>query len=142
MCSEETFRKTAELFSNPLFKKSFFDFFLKMQAEGIEAARRFWKMNPASENFPFGVEMFEKMADFYIILGFVPGYKHEETVKEKERLRKENEFLRETMKQLQMNIFSEAGDRMQGVWESIISKQFEMNKDMSRNFFGFLKGLK
>ncbi len=142
MYSEETFKKTMDLFSNPLFKKSFYDFYLKMQAEGIESAKKFWNLNPASESFPFGVEMFERLADFYIILGFVPGYKHEELLKEKDRLKKENEFLKETIKQLQMTIFSEAGDRVQGMWESVISKQFEMNKDLSQNFFGLLKGLK
>jgi tetratricopeptide (TPR) repeat protein len=142
MFSEEAWKQMMELFSNPLFKKSLFDFNVKMQQEGIEAAKRFWNMNPAKDSFPFGAEMFEKMADFYIILGFVPHYKYDEALKEKERLQKENEFLKETIKQLQMNLFSEAGERAQQVWESIISKQFEMHKDLSKNILELFKGLK
>jgi hypothetical protein len=142
MFSEEAWKQMMELFSNPLFKKSLFDFNLKMQQEGIEAAKKFWNMNPAKDSFPFGAEMFEKMADFYIILGFMPRYKYDEVVKEQERLKKENEFLKETIKQLQINLFSEAGERAQKVWESIISKQFEMNKDLSQNILELFKGLK
>ncbi len=41
-----------------------------------------------------------------------------------------------------MNLFSEAGERAQKVWESIISKQFEMNKDLSQNILELFKGLK
>jgi hypothetical protein len=142
MFSAEVYKQMMDLFSNPLFKKSLFDFNVKMQTEGIEAAKKFWNMNPAKDSFPFGPEMFEKLADFYIILGFVPHYKFDEAVKEKEALKKENEFLRETIKQLQMNLFSEAGERAQKVWEDIMSKQFEMNKDLSQNIIGLFKGLK
>ncbi|MGC2424322.1 MAG: hypothetical protein WA666_08235 [Nitrospirota bacterium] len=142
MFSEEAWKQMTELFSNPLFKKSLFDFNLKMQQEGIEAAKKFWNMNPAKDSFPFGAEMFEKLADFYIILGFMPHYKYDEVLKEKEGLKKENEFLRETIKQLQINMFSEAGERAQQVWESIISKQFDMNKDLSKNIIELFKGLK
>lgn len=142
MFSEEAWKQMMELFSNPLFKKSLFDFNAKMQTEGIEAAKKFWNMNPARDSFPFGPEMFEKMTDLYIILGFVPHYKYDEVAKEKEGLKKENEFLRETIKQLQMNLFSEAGEKAQKVWESIISKQFEMNKDLSKNILELFKGLK
>jgi hypothetical protein len=42
MYNDECSMKMMELFTNPLFKKGFFDFFLKMQQEGIEAARKFW----------------------------------------------------------------------------------------------------
>jgi hypothetical protein len=142
MFSEESWKQMVELFSNPLFKKSLFDFNVKMQKEGIEAAKKFWNMNPAKDSFPFGAEMFEKMADFYIILGFVPHYQYDEAVKEKEGLKKENEFLRETIRQLQMSMFSEAGERAQKAWETIISKQFEMNKDLSKNIIDLFKGLK
>ncbi len=103
--------KWMDLFSNPLFKKSLFDFNSKMQMEGIEAAKKFWNMNPAKDSFPFGAEMFEKLADLYIILGFVPHYKYDEAVNEKEGLKKENEFLRETSSSFRLTCSARRGRR-------------------------------
>ncbi|MGA2193554.1 MAG: hypothetical protein ABSG42_09305 [Nitrospirota bacterium] len=142
MYSEDTIKKMLDMFSNPLFKKSFFDFFVKMQVEGIESAKRLWSVSPITDSFPDAAQIFEKMIDFYIVLGFVPHYKYEEVIKDNERQKREIDFLRETVRQLQESIFTEAGDKAQEIWGTIIDKQFEMNKDISRNFFDLFKELK
>jgi regulator of replication initiation timing len=130
-----------DLFANPLFKKGFFDFFLKMQQEGIESAKKFWNATYDKNLFPNASDMFEKMVDFYIILGFVPRVKYDEILKENEKLRDENKFLRDTIKELQLTIFKEGGEKMQEAWGTIIDKQLEMNKEIAKNFFELFKQL-
>ena len=99
-----------DLFTNPLFKMGFFDYFLKMQQEGIEAARKFWS-STAEKNSPVpnAGEMYERMIDFFIILGFVPRVKYEEAVKESKNLKVENKFLRDAMRELQSKAFQRMG---------------------------------
>jgi hypothetical protein len=132
-----------ELFTNPLFKKGFFDFFLKMQQEGIEAARKFWG-GYADKNFPFpnAMDMYERMVDFYIILGFVPRAKYDEMLNENKSLKEENRFLRDTIRELQLNLFTEGGERVQQIWHGIIDKQLETNKEIAKNFFELFRQLK
>lgn len=140
MLNEAMFRSMMELYGNPLFKKGFFDFFQKMQEEGIEAARKFWNIYPAKDSpFPYGPEIYEKMADFYGILGFVPKMKYDEVTRENEKLRYENTFLRDTIKQLQLNILKEGGEAVQETWKTIVDKQMEMNKEIAKNFFVLLR---
>ena len=142
MYSQETIKEMMDLFTDPLFKKNFFDFFAKVQMEGIEAAKKFWGMRPEKDIFAGAPEMFEKMVDFYIILGFVPHYKYDGAVKENEKLKKEVEFLRGTLKELQASLFAEGGKQTQDLWKDIIDRQFEMNKEMAKNLFELFKSLK
>ncbi|MGD0887411.1 MAG: hypothetical protein ABSA46_21420 [Thermodesulfovibrionales bacterium] len=139
--NQDMIKNMMDLFANPLFKKGFFDFFLKMQQEGIESAKKFWNATYDKNLFPNASDMFEKMVDFYIILGFVPRVKYDEILKENEKLRDENKFLRDTIKELQLTIFKEGGEKMQEAWGTIIDKQLEMNKEIAKNFFELFKQL-
>ncbi|HET6515716.1 MAG TPA: hypothetical protein VFG09_11200 [Thermodesulfovibrionales bacterium] len=143
MFSEEMVKSMMDLFGNPLFKKGFFDFFLKMQQEGIEAAKKFWSLYPDKSGLSPNIqEIYEKMVDFYIVLGFVPRAKFDDVLRENERLRSENSFLKEMIKQFQMNLSREGGKKMQEEWQAIIDKQMEMNKEMAKGFFEFFRELK
>lgn len=142
MYDEETLKKMMSMFTDPLFKKSFFDFFVKMQKEGIDAARKFWSLGPEKEYFAEAAEVFEKMVDFYIVLGFVPHFKYDEALKENDKLKKEVEFLRQTLKDLQLNLFTEGGEKAQELYKSIIDKQLEMNREIAKDFFELFKSLK
>lgn len=142
MFNDEMTNKMMDLFANPLFKKGFFDFFLKMQQEGIEAARKFWTTNANKNLFPDAIDMYERMADFYIILGFVPRTKYDEVLNENKGLKEENKFLKDTIRELQLSLFTEGGEKVQQIWQSSIDKQLEMNKDISKNFFELFRQLK
>ena len=140
---EDCYKYFLDLYSNPLFKKGFFDFFLKMQQEGIEAARKYWTTYAEKSGAsPFAPDMFEKLVDFYIVLGFVPRQKYDEVLKDVERLKEENRFLRSTISELQVNIFKEGGEKAQEVWRDIVDKQFEMNKEIAQDFFELFRQLK
>lgn len=141
--NEEAIKFMMEMYNNPLFKNGFADFFKKMQMEGIEAAKKFWTLSPASSAlYPNTSEIFEKIIDFYIVLGFVPKTKYDEVVKDNEKLKTENAFLRETIKQLQLNIFKEGGKKAQEAWETVVDKQLEMNREIAKKFFGLFRELK
>ncbi|HXX33368.1 MAG TPA: hypothetical protein VEM15_02740 [Thermodesulfobacteriota bacterium] len=142
MFNDECGMKMLDLFTNPLFKKGFFDFFLKMQQEGIEEARKFWSAYADKNLFPGATEMYERMVDFYIILGFVPRAKYDEVLKENNNLKEENRFLRDTIRELQLSLFTEGGERVQQIWHGIIDKQLEMNKEIAKNFFELFRQLK
>lgn len=142
MYNDECSMKMLELFTNPLFKKGFFDFFLKMQQEGIEAARKFWGGYADKNSFPNAMDMYERMVDFYIILGFVPKMKYDELQNENKNLKEENRFLRDTIRELQFSLFTEGGERVQQIWHGIIDKQLEANKEIAKNFFELFRQLK
>lgn len=143
MFNEEIIKSMMEVYNNPLFKNGFNDFFKRMQKEGIEAARKFWNLSPERNNlFPGASELFEKLVDFYIVLGFVPKAKYDEVVKETKNLNYENTFLRDTIKQLQMSLFKEGGEKIQGVWKDVIDHQLEMNKEVAKSFFELFRELK
>ena len=143
MVNDECNSQMNDLFMNPLFKIGFFDFFLKMQQEGIEAARKYW-ISYAQKNslFPNVLDTYERMADFYIILGFVPRSKYEQVLNENKSLKEENKFLRDAMRELQFNIFAEGGEAAQNIWHKSIDKQLEVNKDIAKNFFELFRMLK
>jgi len=143
MYSDDCNTKMNDLFSNPLFKIGFFDFFLKMQQEGIEAARKYW-ITYAEKNslFPNTLDTYERMADFYIILGFVPRTRYDQVLSENKSLKDENKFLRDTMRELQINLFTEGGETAQQIWHKSIDKQLEINKEIAKNFFEIFRILK
>jgi hypothetical protein len=136
MFDQELVKSMMSLYNNFLFRKGFFDFFHTMQREGIEAARKFWHSYPYKNIlFPNAMDMYEKMIDFYINLGLVPKAKYEEVFEEHAKLHSGNTFLRETIKQLQLKIFSQGEQKVCDAWNSIIDKQIEMNKEIAGNFF-------
>jgi len=144
MLSRDTLKQTAELFTNPLFKLGFFDFFLKMQQEGIEAARKFGDFY-ASKNslMPSTDEMYERMIDFYIILGLVLRVKFEEVMKENANLLKEEyKFLRDAIRELQLNLlFTEGGEKGRQIWRSSIDKELKLPKEREKNCFELFRQL-
>lgn len=143
MFNEIMAKQCMDLFSNPLFKMGFFDFFLKMQQEGIGAARRFGGEYAEKNNLmPDALGMYERMADFYIIFGFIPRVKYDQALSENKSLKDENKFLRDTIRELQVNLFTEGGEKVQQIWHNSIDKQLEMNKEIARNFFDLFRQLK
>jgi hypothetical protein len=135
MFNEELSKSLMSLFNNFLFRKGFLDFFHVMQREGIEAARRFWHSYPYKNVFiPNALDMYEKMIDFYLSLGLAPKAKYEELCKEHEKMLHENSFLRETIGQLQLKMFTEGGEKIREAWKSTIDKQLEMNMEIAKNF--------
>jgi hypothetical protein len=143
MFNDDCTARMMGLFANPLFKMGFSDFFLKMQQEGIEAARKFWGTYSEKNNlFPDALDMYERMIDFYIILGFVPRVKYDEILGENKSLKQENKFLRDTIRELQFNLFTQGGEKVQQIWQNSIDKQLEMNKEIAKNFFELFRQLK
>jgi regulator of replication initiation timing len=136
MFNEALIKSIMTLFSDFLFRKGFFDFFQVVQREGIEAARRFWHSYPYKNVFfPNALDMYENMIDFYMSLGLAPKAKYDEALKEHEKLHYENTFLRETIMQIQLEMFAEGGEMVREAWKSIIDKQIEMNKEIAKNLF-------
>ena len=142
MFTEDMTKEMMDLFTNPLFKMGFFDFFLKMQQEGIEAARKFWDNSAQKQSLvPNAIEMYERMIDFYIILGFVPRVKFDAMAKENKNLKEENKFLRDAMRELQLNLFKDGGEKAQQIWNDSIDKQLDLHKEIARNFFEIFRQL-
>jgi len=142
MFTEDMTKEMMDLFTNPLFKMGFFDFFLKMQQEGIEAARKFWDNSAQKQSLvPNAIEMYERMIDFYIILGFVPRIKYDEMAKENKNLKEENKFLREALRELQLNLFKDGGEKAQQIWNDSIDKQLDLHKEIAKNFFEIFRQL-
>lgn len=138
--SEEFIKNILELYNNPLFKKGFTDFFMKAQQEGIEAARKFWDMNPEKDTLAENTtEIFEQMTAFYSNLGFVPKTKYNAAVKENEELKKENEFLKNTIKEMNQKVFTEGSLKLQEAWKETIDKQMEMSKEIAKYFLDLFK---
>ena len=142
MFTEDMTKEMMDLFTNPLFKMGFFDFFLKMQQDGIEAARKFWENSAQKQSLvPNAIEMYERMIDFYIILGFVPRIKYDEMAKENKNLKEENKFLRDAMRELQLNLFKDGGEKAQQIWNDSIDKQLDLHKEIAKNFFEIFRQL-
>lgn len=143
MMNDECKTQMEDLFTNPLFKTGFFDFFIKMQQEGIEAAKKYWATYMERNSlYPNSAEVYERMADFYIIFGFVPKGRHDEVLSENKSLKEENKFLRDTLRELQLSLFSEGGKKAQDLWQKSVDKQLEINKEVSKNFFDLFRMLK
>ena len=117
-----------EFFSNPVFRQGYIDFVMKMQQEGMEAARKAWNL-PKGTPFGSPEEFYAKMEEFSSLMGFVPIAKYNELRKENAKLKKENDFLKQTIKELQQNVFKEGAEKAQQTWQGIIEKQ------IAKNFF-------
>lgn len=142
MFNEDMVKSMMDLFANPIFRKGFLDFYLKMQQEGIEEARKAWnKTGEKKTSFPDAQEIYEKMADFYMLLGFIPRVKYEDLLKENEALKKENVFLKDTIKELQLNLFREGSEKAQQAWQTVVDKQLEMNREFTTSFLEQFKKL-
>lgn len=138
--NDEILKNIINLYSNPVFKTSFQEFFMKMQQEGIEAAKKFWDLNPKRNSLSANAsDIFEYMISFYSNLGFISKVKYDELVKENEKLKKENEFLQNTIKELNLKVFTEGSTKIQEAWIETTNKQMEMAKEISKNFFDLFK---
>jgi regulator of replication initiation timing len=131
------------LFTDPLFRMGFIDFFTKMQQDGMEAAKKFWSSYPQkSDLFPNAIDLYERIVDFYIMLGIVPKTNYDNVLKENTSLKEENKFLKDILRELQVNIFKIGGEKAQEIWDSSIDKQLEVNKEIAKNFFELFRMLK
>ena len=140
MCKEEAIDYVEELFTKPLFKRWFHEFFSKMQQEGIQAAKGFWNLSHDGDGLiPKAPELFEKLIDFYIILGFVPRQRHERALGENEKLKREKKVLTDILGELYCSVYGNGGKHMQEVWEEIMDRQKEMNRDMADMFLAFFR---
>jgi hypothetical protein len=140
--SQDPTKNMMRLLEDPLFRKAFFDFFLKMQEQGIASAKKFWGGYIDKDLFPNAPDIFEKMVDFYIVLGLVPRMKYDGVLKENENLKEENTFLRDIIRELRVNLFREGGKKAQEAWGTIIDKQLELHKEIAKNFFELFRQLK
>ena len=131
------------LFTDPLFRMGFIDFFTKMQQDGMEAAKKFWSSYPQkSDLFPNAIDLYERIVDFYIMVGIVPKTNYDNVLKENASLKEENKFLKDILRELQVNIFKIGGEKAQEIWDSSIDKQLEVNKEIAKNFFELFRMLK
>ena len=134
MHSEEIYKSLFNLYDSFLFRKSFRDYFQKMQVDGIEAARKFWETYPYKDMFPPNTSnIFERLIEFYADLGFVPRKQYDELLKESDKIQVINSFLRETFTQLMLKIYMENGERSREIWKSSLDRQLETNKAMAKN---------
>ncbi len=135
---EDFVKYMTTLYNNPLFKKGFQDFSQMMQEQGIKAAMKAWEMSPEKNKlFDKAPAFFEQMFEFYSNLGFVHKSKYDEVVKENEELKKENEFLRDTIQKLNLKVFAEGSGKVQDAWKETIDKQLNMSQEITRNFLDF-----
>ncbi|MBF0487518.1 MAG: hypothetical protein HQK98_05095 [Nitrospirae bacterium] len=141
--NENFLKDLAALYSNPLVKDMFTDYFTRMQQEGAQAAAKFFNMAPAKKDvFGVGPDVFEKMAEFYSGFGFVSQKKHQEVLEENESLKKENAFLKEVVQKMNLKMFEEGSRGIQDAWQEGLAKQLEMSKEMAKTFFELFKDIK
>lgn len=143
MLKEECRSQMEDLFNNPLFKTGFFDFFVKMQQEGIESARKYWGTYMEKNSlYPNSLDMYERMADFYIIFGFIPKIRYDQVLSENKSLKEQNKFLTDTLRDLQLSLFSGGGKKAQDIWQKSIDRQLEINKEIAKTSFDLFRMLK
>ena len=143
MFTDDAVDYVEDLFTKPLFKKWFLEFFSKMQQEGIHAAKAFWSFSHQGDGLiPKAPEIFEKLIDFYLILGFVPRQRHEMDLREIDRLKEENKRFMETLSELRSSIYDDQKN-VKEAWEEIMERQMEISSEADggiRNFFIQMKG--
>ena len=128
-----------DLLNNPLFQQGANEYFKLMQQQGMEAAKKFWGSSASTTAFPDAQQMLDRMADFTSAMGFVPLGKYEELQKENDKLRSENKLLRDTIASLQQTFSAENGAKAQEAWQSVVDKQLEMSREVTKSFFEALK---
>ena len=128
-----------DLLNNPLFQQGANEYFKLMQQQGTEAAKKFWGSSASTTAFPDAQQMLDRMADFTSAMGFVPLGKYEELQKENDKLRSENKLLRDTIASLQQTFAAENGAKAQEAWQSVVDKQLEMSREVTKSFFEALK---
>ena len=139
---EDTLKNMLDLFANPLFQAGFAEFASKAQQEGMDVAKKFWGMSDYGKAFPYSEDVCERLADWYKALGFVPTGKYNEVVDENARLKAENQFLRNMLKDVQLNFISEGGEKAQQAWHDIMDKQIKMNTEVANTFFEAIRQFK
>jgi hypothetical protein len=128
MCKEEASKHVEGLLRMPLFKIGFLEFFRNMQEEGIAAAKNYWSLSHSMDFLiPNAPEIFEKLIDFYIILGFVPRKRHEKALEENGNLKEENTLLKDTIMELRNNALTSRTEDTQKTWQEIAGKQMGLN---------------
>ncbi|MBF0538871.1 MAG: hypothetical protein HQL03_11550 [Nitrospirae bacterium] len=128
------------LYSSQTFKDAFQAFFMKMQEDGLESAKKSWDVTLYKSAMKGGgTDLFEKMIDFYSDLGFVSKKKHEAVLKENEELKKENAFLKGIVQNMNLRVFEDGSKNIQETWKETIEKQMELSKDIAKNFFDLFK---
>lgn len=132
---EEMFKIMLDSFGNPLFKAGFDEFTRKAQQEGMEAAKKFWGLSDYAKAFPHSGDMLEQLTDWYAVMGFVPSAKHQQVVDENTQLKAENLLLKNMVKDLQMNMLTEGGEKAQQLWQDMLDKQIKMNTDAAKTLF-------
>jgi regulator of replication initiation timing len=111
-----------------------------MQEMGLEAAKQYWAANHREDTFPLSVpEFFERMTAFYADLGFVTKRQYDKVVEENDRLKKENEFLKNTLKELNLKIYTEGSLQVQQMWKDTAQKQMEMSAEIATTFLDLFK---
>ena len=143
MFADDAINYVEDLFTKPLFRKLFLEFFSKMQKEGIQGAKSFWNFYHQGDGLvPKAPEIFEKLIDFYLILGFVPRQRHEMDLRENDRLKEENKRFMDTLKELRSCIYHDQKN-VKAAWEEIMDRQMEINSGADggiRDFFRQMKG--
>ncbi len=134
MLKEEDINDIDHLFGMPLFKMGLLKFFRDMQEGGIASAKNYWSLSYGRDFLiPKAPEIFEKLIDFYIILGFVPRTRHEKALEENEKLKEENKFLKGTLRELQDSVlFSSAGE-LNKRWPEIAGEKTALNNETAQN---------
>ena len=109
----------------------------------MRLAKRLWNLyDDGYVVVPRAPELFEKLIDFYIILGFVPRQRHERALGENEKLKRENKVLADILGELYGPVHENGGKNIQEVWEEIMDRQREVNRDMADMFLALLRQLK
>ena len=130
MCKEEAVKHVEDILKMPLFTIGFLEFFRIMQERGIVAAKNYWSLSHGMDFLiPKAPEIFEKLIDFYIILGFVPRKSHEKVLEENGNLKEENTFLKNTIRELQANVLTSRAEDMQKTWQEIAGQQMGLNSE-------------
>ncbi len=125
--------------SDPDFQKSFLQFFVKMQQGGAGEAKEFWEKKCQTQAFENTSEMFEQITKLYSTLGFVPQKEYDKVLKENEKLKEENVFLKNTLKELNMKVFSQGSKEMQDALSQTFEKQVNAGKELAESFFDIFK---
>lgn len=140
--AEEWFKNMLDLSANPLFRAGFAEFALKAQQEGMEAAKKFWGLSEYGKAFPASLDVCERMADWHKAMGFVAVAKYNELLEENERLKAENQLLKNMISEMRLSFFNQGGEQARQAWHDLVDKQIKMNAEVANTFFEALRQFK